>query len=204
MSAEHPWGDLFASSTTHAHQHGVGYLDKWAFIEWARAEGYWEAAQLLSQVAVSGKLDPTESDRLVFPIVFLYRHALELKLKELVSEEGDASDTDNLHNHDLQQLWEKARAILEKRPHGRTEPYASRCDDVIVSLHGIDKRSTAFRYAADKKGKRPVPDDVHLIDVAHFAERMEDVLNSLEGWLVGMHEIAQQRAEHQAEHSNDL
>lgn len=53
---------------------------------WVYAEGYARGAEILVRHVVDGNRD---LDFLVYPIVFLYRHHLELALKDLIRGAGD-------------------------------------------------------------------------------------------------------------------
>src|SRR5204863_73884 len=75
--------------------------------------GYKMAAERLIELA---KDEPYKSDYIVFPIIFLYRQYLELRLKQLVLDGsrllGIPADFPKTHRIDL--LWESCKPVLNK------------------------------------------------------------------------------------------
>src|SRR4051812_45424815 len=74
--------------------------------------GYKESADMLVRsVAETGR----NADTFVYPITFLYRHYLELRLKDLVQMGQELLDQapDVKLNHRLDILWGSCREILE-------------------------------------------------------------------------------------------
>lgn len=66
-------------------------------------DGYWRAANSLVDKA---KVESFERDFLVYPIIFCYRHYLELELKTMLALYGGAVGLEsNWHSHDLVELW---------------------------------------------------------------------------------------------------
>ena len=81
-------------------------------------DGYKTAADLM--VAAAGQ-DRLTRDTLVFPIIFNYRHFLEISLKYLLATYGPNVDIEsNWRSHDLATLWGSvpgyARQIRRDRP----------------------------------------------------------------------------------------
>src|SRR5579863_1833172 len=111
---EVPWprkGDvLFDAGSDWWHSACVG----WAPDQWmGYAEGYKLGADLLVQNVMETR---SHRDFLVYPIVFLYRQALEIALKHLIirgSQLLDADENPPTH-HSLVRLWQKCRPILEE------------------------------------------------------------------------------------------
>lgn len=68
-------------------------------------EGYRKAAL---HVAEQATMHPGSADQLVYPVVFLFRHATELLLKQLLELFGDAPPT-----HRIGTLWTTLRPLLE-------------------------------------------------------------------------------------------
>lgn len=52
---------------------------------------------------------------------------------------------------------------------------------IIKQVEEIDRSSFAFRYPADKKGQRALPEDLDYVNAAHFSETIERVSNFLGG-----------------------
>lgn len=95
--------------------HRNAYLTHWhdgkGFVRYPT--GYKMAADRLIQLAMN---EPHNADVLVFPIVFLYRQYLELRLKQLIHDGsrfiGAPADFPNTHRIDL--LWESCKPVLNR------------------------------------------------------------------------------------------
>lgn len=139
------------------------------------------------------------------PIIFLYRHALELYLKAIVFS-GDT----------IMQLTGKAllknRGLLQKHSLLPFLPLLKQTFDAvgwtweldIKGLHAfeevgellrdfetIDQGSHTFRYPIDTKGDPSVPAHF-MVHMPTFCQRMDALLESLEAALMGL-EVAKER-----------
>ena len=118
------------------------------------AEGYLEAAKLVSRAAVK-KGSKLTIDAVLWPMVFLWRHYLELRLKELIVSAADLSGgrTPRVMTHDLGMLWRTAKELLTKTV--TISAAELRVADAVFSeFASSDALSEAFRYPTDKKGQR--------------------------------------------------
>src|SRR6266498_3799416 len=111
--------------------------------------GYQEAADILIE-----RLEETgrHADFLVFPIVYLFRHYLELLLKELIYRIRQLYDlkppAKEKVDHKLHDLWETAKPLLAQLADGQ---------DISLQLHAgdrlfrefqrFDAKGESFRYA---------------------------------------------------------
>ena len=124
-------------------------------------EGYKRAGDLLAQHGVT----QGEQHILVYPVVFLYRHYIELRLKEVVLTGNEILDhpiaPENYSHHDIDSLWRELKGILEEIDKERlselTEAERKKHVTDIGKLEkGIqrfsrwDPTSQTFRYATDK------------------------------------------------------
>lgn len=110
----------------------------------------------------------------VYPIVFLYRHHVEIYLKSEI-EAGNLllGNKYNKKNHDLKALWMEVKRIAkeiwdEEFPEKNFEFI----DHVIQEFEKYDKPSTSFRYAKTKDGKNPNP-TLFNINVRHLRDMIE-------------------------------
>ncbi len=130
-----------------------------------------------------------EQDVLIYPLLFSYRHHIELILKKIIKsgnlllEDG----TDYHDNHRLTKLWKDSKTIITKvctnenlekmvEIMGKIDPYINELDD-------IDQRSDAFRYwEGTKRMGRPknVP-NVYNINVRHFRKCIDFIVTFLDG-----------------------
>src|SRR2546422_1071238 len=90
---------------------------------------------------------------MVFPITFLYRHYLELRLKTLIWD-GDATDGQparRLDNeHGLMRLWRQLRPTIERWFSDCPQPEVDTVEGVLGQFDDLDFKSQAARYPTDK------------------------------------------------------
>jgi hypothetical protein len=116
----------------------------------AYAESYRSAAEVLyDHIArtYSGQ------EYLLFPLMFLWRQHIELKLKHIIHLGRVVLDgtTGYEKHHRIADLWADARALLEKFDPGFA-PDCANADVVIRQLASVDADSFDFRYPSTKKG----------------------------------------------------
>lgn len=100
------------------------------------------------------------SDDLVYPIMFLYRHFLELTLKKLIIKmkvyDQDLQLPENLYNeHRLNNLWCRCEEFLLKVLPDLTakdKDDLKQIDRIINEFCRLDQKSTEFRYPDGKSG----------------------------------------------------
>lgn len=119
-----------------------------AFSIW---RGYFKAGKLLAEAC---ERDPFEVNYLIYPMIFNYRHGLEVAMKEIVSEYGAAEGIclGKDKDHNLHELWKSYRQLSE-----RFNPQAGDETDkavglVILDFHCLDKDAVAFRYSTNRDG----------------------------------------------------
>ena len=141
-------------------------------------DGYKKAGDLMVEAAGHDKL---ARDTLVFPIIFNYRHFLEISLKYLLATYGPAVGiAPNWRSHDLATLWGSVLEMLDR--YGTADP--DEADPVvgaiILEFAKIDPNSYAHRYPVDRQGRLlPVAQgDLHLPTLA-------DVMNGVSGYFDG-------------------
>jgi hypothetical protein len=143
------------------------------------AEGYKKAADILvANIKVNDGLDV---DYLVYPIAFLYRHHLELRLKHIINEGIQllAKSDGFPEHHNLGGLWETAKQIINEV--FQHEPSADEefqhIDHIVGELCITDPKSDSFRYPVFKKGGKikggKTLSGLNLINVRHLAEEIE-------------------------------
>ena len=128
------------------------------------ADQYVLAAGLLVDAVVRGDCE----DYLVpDPVLFLHRHALELRLKWLMGEPA--------RTHDLDRL---VRDLAAPAPPGLGVALPDWLQRRLAEFATIDPGSTSFRYAQtrDRATRRDVPVDGEVfVDVRHLREVMDAV-----------------------------
>lgn len=154
-------------------------LDNWTAYGDTYAAGYRRAAELLLRLFVD---DPAamagERDRLVLPILYLFRHYLEIRFKDLIVM-GDVLLGKTAcwpKGHDLADLAVKFREICASVPGVELSDRVSAC---VSDLDGLDPNSTNFRYPRDNRG-RPIFDYV-VIGLKNLRCVIDQVGNELDG-----------------------
>lgn len=146
--------------------------------------GYDRAVEVLVRHIVENH---TDLDVLVYPIVFLARHSVELQLKELTELvaklEGKRASP---HGHPLGVLWCALRGkVIELFPND--DPAELDAIDVVVAeLDRFDGRSTAFRYARNKDGAPSLDSTLLYINVRVFWEQYTRAEHLLGGILAAV------------------
>ena len=126
------------------------------------AQQYFDAAHLIIE---SIKRGDWEDYKLVNPALFLYRHSLELLLKEIVGG--------SRRGHDLAELADALAEAVQARTGGCVPSWILKRLREIAS---IDPGSTAFRYGEnyDPVAKRSVPpvDSALYVSLPHLQRAM--------------------------------
>jgi hypothetical protein len=97
----------------------------------------------------------TRVNYLVFPILFLFRHFLELRLKEIIERGKCLLDDPSKweRNHNLIYLWGEARKILSS-VYPEDSVNDLECAELLIhQVASVDSDSFAFRYPTTKSGE---------------------------------------------------
>jgi len=127
-------------------------------------------------------------DTLVFPIASLYRHYLELRLKQLIRDGSQILNTPLVFppTHNFDSLWEKCQPILEQIVptilsieadvvHQTLEAIG----ELLAEFAALDADSMAFRYPTDKHNNALLS-NVSDINLRHLGETMSKMACFLE------------------------
>lgn len=142
--------------------------------------GYKEAADLLVNSVEQRK---GTADSLIFPIVFLYRHYIELRLKSLLHDGRRLLDRDHKEKseHQLSKLWPHVRDILnELWPDGDAKQIKA-VDTLIEQFEKADPRSTFFRYPKNFEGEKSVQLHTPRVNLRNLSEVVGAMSIILEG-----------------------
>ncbi|MGA7579331.1 MAG: hypothetical protein ACLQUW_08505 [Desulfobaccales bacterium] len=144
--------------------------------------GYKDAADILVEYVNKTNNKP---DLIVFPIVFLYRHYLELQLKMVIKDGYQLlfMNKDYAKCHKLDELWNDCKIIIEKIwPGGDKEPVEA-MDDYINQFCQVDPTSTEFRYPVRRNGADTL-ENLDYINLSHLSK----IMKSIENFIGGIHE----------------
>ena len=164
----------------------------------AMAESYFRAATTVREKFES---HGNYSDLDGCPIVFLYRHSLELFLKAIcdygnalapLTYNSEIRTADVFKDHSLSRHLKTIKAIFsavgweEDYPHmGLEDPVF---EEVISEFDKVDNGSFAFRYPVKKDGQTASVADHFTFSVPKFGALIESILKNLSGACVGLDE----------------
>lgn len=135
--------------------------------------GYKLAADLLVEQA---EAQAWRRRKLVYPIVFCYRHYLELALKAILQRYGPlGSITSTWSHHRLEDLWRDYRTLLRavgaEAPEDQSTDAVERC---VAEFAKIDPASDTFRYPTNRKGQ-PFDTELEILDLLPLRETMQGI-----------------------------
>lgn len=143
------------------------------------SEGFKQAADIAVEKAITG--DNLDKSTLVYPIVFNYRHFIELSLKSLLQRYGpEVGVKSNWNTHDLEKLWKSFSGMLDAYGTADPDDIDSVIFECIAEFSKIDPFSFSFRYPTDKKGKEIKFDDAYL-----NLENLRDVMTAISNYFTG-------------------
>jgi hypothetical protein len=150
--------------------------DKWLHF----SVGYKRAYEIIMEKLLG---DNSDIDFLVYPILYLRRHYLELMLKEIIilgSELNGNPVEVPQGNHDLMNLWKQMQVILEEFQKETYNAPSKKFTNKIIEFHNTDSNSQNFRYPIDRNGD----DNLKLlerINIRNFRDEFIEVEDYLEG-----------------------
>jgi hypothetical protein len=150
----------------------------------AYAEGYRLAAETLSQKVFA---EVSNRDTLIYPIIFLYRHYLELRFKEIIEQACFLLDEHqkSTKHHDLNILWNETRRLISIIWEKPSKEALNQIDNLVSDLSNLDKFSEHFRYPIKKNGDLTL-NGLHTINLKSFYEKISPIISNLEGMSMGI------------------
>ncbi len=151
-------------------RHGslIGGICEGAFDTFSLADSYKLAGDMLVD-AVPSKAEAYE---LVYPIVFNYRHAVELYLKAILSSKGRKRKPKG-QKHNLGSLLQKLQGLLTSEYRTDAPEWLK---NLILTFNDFDPGSTTFRYGDSGVVSRSTGDGGEFwVDLPHLKRSM--------GWL---------------------
>ena len=140
-------------------------------------DGYMKAGAALVQACEECS---DERHFLIYPILFNYRHAIELAIKWIIIQYGRYSTVQigNIEHHNLWKLWQICKQIIIEV--GSESEAISVVEGVIKEFHDLDKSAQAFRYPSNKEGV-PFVLLYRMIDLQNIRDVMEGVSHFFDG-----------------------
>lgn len=140
--------------------------------------GFKEAGDILVEKA---RGDNYYTSVFIYPILFCYRHSLELALKYIINQYGRAAGIrSNTVEHDLVRLWPDCRVVIEFYHPDNDDPALEAVEACIAEFAKIDPGSDAFRYPTNAKGQS-ITINLPPIDLFQLRDTMEAIHNFFTG-----------------------
>jgi hypothetical protein len=116
-----------------------------------------ESGDFLIEALLKGG-DGTHPDRFFFSILYLYRHALEIQLKSIISigiqlGYGQSDDEKLLGSHKLYPLWDFVKKMITEDSQDKYSETTEVVEETIKTLHELDSDGQKLRYSRSKVGK---------------------------------------------------
>jgi len=149
------------------------------------AHTYWESAEVIIDLACDA---PGLLNVHAIPAVFLFRHFVELSLKDLILTALPLNDEPATldEGHKLGVLWKKLRALIESADLAGGDDELDVVEQMIQELETVDPGSTSFRYPverADKSGrnKPSLTEEFEYFDMRVFRDQATRLANFFGG-----------------------
>ncbi|NIA68444.1 hypothetical protein HBA54_07545 [Pelagibius litoralis] len=144
-------------------------------------DGYMRAGAVLVEQCQLSK-DRVDRHELIYPILFCYRHGLELAMKWIIGQYGGWAgiQIDDYLHHDLWKLWTACKKVMVEVGSAEEIDGLHATEQVVRDFHELDKGSFSFRYSRDLNGMTIRLPDVPF-DLANIKEVMEAVNNLFTG-----------------------
>jgi len=162
--------DLFPSTDAGVRIGPLSSLDN----SWTRyEEGYYDAAKALVE-----RFDGTlESTWVVYPILFLYRHYLELMLKSLIFEacasfEGEKRPKEMADQHNLVVLWDMLVDIVTCHRRQRMLGNSADIRRILAQFTHHDPKSMETRYGLKKDLETPTLQGLENVNLDNVEQIM--------------------------------
>src|SRR5271166_5891998 len=106
--------------------------------------GYFRAGHVLVDQCHK---NPHEGHTMIYPILFCYRHALEIAMQWIITRYGHHFSVSLPEaDHNLWQLWGSCRAIFTQIDSADAAASTLAVEKLIKEFHDLDMRAQAFRY----------------------------------------------------------
>lgn len=164
-----------------------------AWFNWVRdgkwdlyADAYKDAADILLDRLLDSR--DHSLDRFVYPICFMYRQYIELRLKEIIlkflPQKQKTAKVRKL-NHNICCLWYEAKRVLEERYKEDDKAILVHVEDYVMQFHEMDESSMSFRYPVDRSDNAHFK-DIEKIDVKNLRLRLNQLADFLDSCSAGI------------------
>ena len=118
---------------------------------------------------------------LIYPILFNYRHSIELAMKWIINMYGGHATVriDDYENHNLWKLWCLCKQIIVEL--GSEDEEIPVVEQIIKDFHDLDGSGQNFRFAYSKVNRTLLELPKYPIDLLHIQDVMEGVAHFFYG-----------------------
>jgi hypothetical protein len=144
------------------------------------SEGFLNAGFYLIDDIISNYHNPDRTkdlDELIYPICFMFRHYIEVRMKSIIVEFYQEEEKVNKIiiecQHSLEKLWiyiKEIHAIKYEKLDTTKNDYIEQVEAYIHEINKIDQNSFTFRYPTTKKGNRAL--EIPRISYSNLRESM--------------------------------
>jgi hypothetical protein len=127
-----------------------------------------------------------ERQTMIYPILFCYRHALEMAMKWTVGSYGHRFGVSLPElDHNLWHLWRACKAMFDQIDDKTAARSTSTVEKLLKEFHDLDIRAEAFRYPMKKDGTLIALPAVaiDLINLRQVMEGLENFFSGADGYL---------------------
>jgi hypothetical protein len=153
------------------------------------AQSYKEAADIVvEQIESAGR----RQDSIVYAIMFLYRHYIELMIKGLIRLGSmlEGSPPHYPKGHIISELWRQCEPMLKAAFPEGDKSAAKTVENCIMEMAQLDPSGEAWRFPEDKK-ERAIQHRISCLSLRNVRKVMDNMAGYLEGSYDGMDELLQ-------------
>ena len=125
--------------------------------------------------------DTCSADTIVYPLVFINRHFLELRLKELISGLNYVITHKYSfpNGHNLEFLWNTYKALLSEVEDTKNTDIdgLAQVEKLILEFNNVDSSSFSFRYPVETSSDRNPSLTIRHLDLQNFQNTMIKLYN---------------------------
>jgi hypothetical protein len=146
----------------------IEYDERYRFYD--MKHGYKLAGDVLVRYCLTDGASPFDG-RLMFPILYCYRHFLELSMKWILWHREEYRSMSVYKSHDLGKLFDHCRLIFKDLGFD-DDPGVSASQNMILQMHERDRGSFNFRYTHDTVGN-PIDLGIGVVDLIRLRAGIE-------------------------------
>ena len=150
-------------------------------------------------------------DMFFLPVAYLYRHSLELKMKEVIKLgirleliEQDEKLSSALKDHKLHHLWNYVRKTIEGHWPDSPKEDLNAAGRIVQEFHNIDKSGQGLRYSKNLSGESTLEALPQSVQLTHLQDVFEAIFNFLDGCETGLDDAIDMRNELLNYYSDDF